>query len=89
MFLGRDAIINGWAPAMRGPSALVEFQLLPVWVNRQPAAANYLRRPGDIVFRAITVEVLRVEDGLVTDVVTFQHTDSFSVFNLLDLPLTL
>jgi RNA polymerase sigma-70 factor, ECF subfamily len=86
MVRGRDPIVEAWAPALGGPSAMGEFQLVPVWVNRQPAAANYLRRPGDTAFRGMAIDVLRVEDGLVTEIVSFEHTTSFPVFDLLDLP---
>jgi RNA polymerase sigma-70 factor, ECF subfamily len=84
----RDAIIASWTLAMRGPSALGEFRMVPVWVNRQPAAANYVRRPNDTVFRAFAIDVLRVDEGLVTEIVTFEHTAAFPVFDLLDLPAT-
>jgi RNA polymerase sigma-70 factor (ECF subfamily) len=84
---GRGAIVDLWAPAFRR-SVFGEFRLVPVWMNRQPAAANYLRRPGDTAFRRMAIDVLRVEDGLITDVLAFEHTASFRVFDLLDLPPT-
>jgi RNA polymerase sigma-70 factor (ECF subfamily) len=83
---GRDAIVELWAPALAGPSGLGELLLVPVWLNRQPAAANYVRRPGDSEFRALAVDVLRVEDGTITDVLSFEHTAAFPVFDLLGLP---
>jgi RNA polymerase sigma-70 factor, ECF subfamily len=89
VFRGRDTIIETWGPALSGPTALGEFRLLPVWVNRQPAAANYVRRPGDTEFRGLAVDVLRVLDGAVVEIVSFEHTSSFPVFDLLDLPPTL
>jgi RNA polymerase sigma-70 factor (ECF subfamily) len=85
---GRDQIVELWAPALAGPSGLGELLLVPVWLNRQPAAANYARRPGEAGFRALAVDVLRVEDGLITDVLSFEHTEEFPVFDLLGLPGT-
>jgi RNA polymerase sigma-70 factor (ECF subfamily) len=85
---GRDPIVELWAPALAGPSGLGELLLVPVWMNRQPAAANYVRRPGDSAFHALAVDVLRVEDGLITDVLSFEHTETFPVFDLLGLPAT-
>jgi RNA polymerase sigma-70 factor (ECF subfamily) len=85
---GRGMIIESWATALTGPSAFGEFLLVPVWMNRQPAAANYVRRPGDTAFRGFAVDVLRVENGLITDIVSFEHTEAFPVFDLLDLPLS-
>jgi RNA polymerase sigma-70 factor, ECF subfamily len=85
---GRDPIIELWTPALVGASALGELLLVPVWMNRQPAAANYARRPGDPLYRAVAVDVLRVEGGVITDVVSFEHTAEFPVFDLLALPAT-
>jgi RNA polymerase sigma-70 factor (ECF subfamily) len=85
---GRDAIMELWAPALAGPSGLGELLLVPVWMNRQPAAANYARRPGEPGFRGIAVDVLRVEGGVITDVVSFEHTAAFPVFDLLGLPVS-
>jgi RNA polymerase sigma-70 factor (ECF subfamily) len=85
---GRDPIVELWAPALAGPSGLGELLMVPVWMNRQPAAANYVRRPGDSAFHALAVDVLRVEDGLITDVLSFEHTETFPVFDLLGLPAT-
>ena len=36
-----------------------------------PAAASYLRRPGDSEFRAFKLDVLRIEDGAVAEITTF------------------
>jgi RNA polymerase sigma-70 factor (ECF subfamily) len=83
---GRDAIVELWAPALAGPTALGELLLVPVWMNHQPAAANYVRQPGDSAFRALAVDVLRVEDGAITDILSFEHTETFPVFDLLGLP---
>ncbi|MHA6617990.1 RNA polymerase subunit sigma-70 [Pseudonocardia sp. DLS-67] len=85
---GRDEVLELWAPALAGVSELGTLLLVPVWLNRQPAAANYVRRPGDPTFRALAVDVLRVEDGVITDVMSFEHTATFPVFDLLDLPAT-
>ena len=48
-----------------------EWRALPTAANRHPAAACYLRRPGDTVFRAFKLDVLRVEDGQVAETTTF------------------
>jgi RNA polymerase sigma-70 factor (ECF subfamily) len=67
-FVGLDAL----APLVR--QALSEFgawRLVPMRANRQPAAACYLRRDGDAVFRLFKLDVLRVVDGLVAEVTTF------------------
>jgi hypothetical protein len=34
----------------------------------QPTVAAYLRRPGDSTWRAMALDVLRIEDGLITEI---------------------
>jgi RNA polymerase sigma-70 factor (ECF subfamily) len=36
-----------------------------------PAAVSYLRRPGDSLFRASKIDVLRVEGGRIREITTF------------------
>jgi hypothetical protein len=54
---------------------------VPVGANRQPAAAAYLKRPGDSEYRAFGLDVLRVEDGKVAEITAFLQpgvdTDDF------------
>ena len=53
--------------------------------NRQPAAASSLEAPGDTEFRAFQLDVLRVEDGLIAEITTFDA----ALFPELGLPPTL
>jgi RNA polymerase sigma-70 factor (ECF subfamily) len=46
-----------------------------------PAAASYLRRPGDSQFRAFKLDVLRAEAGLIAEITTFS-ADLFPSFGL-------
>ena len=39
-----------------------------------PAAASYLRRPGETEFRAFKFDVLRVRDGKIAEITTFGAT---------------
>jgi RNA polymerase sigma-70 factor (ECF subfamily) len=48
-----------------------EWRLLPTRANRQPAAASYLRAPGEAEFRAFKLDVLRVRDGRIAEITTF------------------
>jgi RNA polymerase sigma-70 factor (ECF subfamily) len=77
---GIDAIL----PLMRqafGPPTMGDWRLVPTRANRQPAAASYLRRPGDSVYRAFKLDVLRVEDGTIAEITTF-GSDLFATFGL-------
>lgn len=65
----------------RSPDYIGHFRLVPTRANGQPAAANYLRRPGESEHRAITLDVLRVEEGKVVEIVAFT-ADLFPAFGL-------
>jgi RNA polymerase sigma-70 factor (TIGR02960 family) len=49
-----------------------EFRLVPTRANRMPAAANYLKPLGDSEFRALALDVLRIEDGRLVEITTFE-----------------
>jgi RNA polymerase sigma-70 factor (TIGR02960 family) len=76
-FDGAEAI----RPLMADALAMGEWQLIPVGANRMPAAASYLRRPGDNVFRAFKFDVMRIEGGMIAEITTF-NADLFPEFGL-------
>ncbi|MGH3036895.1 MAG: sigma-70 family RNA polymerase sigma factor [Gaiellaceae bacterium] len=82
-YRGRDAIATLLAESMEpaSPDYVGHFRLVPTRANRQPAAANYLRRPGDSEYRPLALDVLRVEEGEVVEIVAFQ-ADLFPAFGL-------
>jgi RNA polymerase sigma-70 factor, ECF subfamily len=47
--------------------------------NLQPAVANYMRRTGDSSWRALALDVLHIEEGLIAEIVTFSP-DCFPLF---------
>ncbi len=84
-YQGRDLLISQWTPFMSGPDRLGEWRMVPVWANRQPAAANYVRSDDESFYRGLSLDVLRVEDGLIAEMTTFGP----EVFSAFDLPATL
>jgi RNA polymerase sigma-70 factor (TIGR02960 family) len=58
-----------------------DWRLVPTSANRLPAAASYLRRPGDTVFRAFKLDVLRISDGAIIEITTFGYS-RFPAFGL-------
>ena len=50
--------------------------------NRMPAVACYLRRPGADSFRAMAVDVLQIEDGLIKEITTFPLESMIRAFGL-------
>ncbi len=68
-----------------GPDREGDWRLLPTSANRMPAAASYLRRPGDTTFRAFKLDVLRIDAGAVAEITTF----GYALFPQFGLPTTL
>lgn len=68
-----------------GPERDGDWRLLPTCANRMPTAASYLRRPGDTVFRAFKLDVLRVQEDVIVEITTFGS----SLFKHFGLPETL
>jgi RNA polymerase sigma-70 factor (ECF subfamily) len=79
LFDGRAAVAPLIERAHSGTDG--EWRLFPTAANRQPAAASYLRAPGDDTFRAFKLDVLRIADGKVAEVTTF-GADHFELFGL-------
>jgi ketosteroid isomerase-like protein len=71
VYEGRAAILDLWRPVYEGPDAWGAWRSVETVVNRQPAAVNYVRAPGDTAYRAVNIDVLRIEDGLIAEITTF------------------
>jgi RNA polymerase sigma-70 factor (ECF subfamily) len=56
-----------------GPDRVGDWLIVATSVNRMPAAASYLRRPGDTVFRAFKLDVLRVDGDEIAEITTFGY----------------
>jgi len=70
LFDGRDALLPLLHRAF-GPDRDGDWRLLPTSANRMPAAASYLRRRGDPLFRAFKLDVLRIEGDVIAEITTF------------------
>ncbi|GAA0276281.1 hypothetical protein GCM10009527_085870 [Actinomadura nitritigenes] len=86
-FGGRDAII-GMLSQTFDPSSPVyigRWRHLPTRANGQLALGGYVQRPGTRVYRAQVMDVLRIEDGLIAEITSFEP----HLFPAFGLPLTL
>jgi RNA polymerase sigma-70 factor (ECF subfamily) len=63
-------------PLMADAAAMGEWRVLPTAANRMPAAAGYLRRPGDSEFRAFKLDVMRIANGVIAEITVF-NADPF------------
>jgi RNA polymerase sigma-70 factor (ECF subfamily) len=69
-FDGLDAIVSLLERAF-GHDRDGDWRLLPTRANRLPAAASYLRRPGEATFQPFKLDVLRIERGAIVEIATF------------------
>jgi RNA polymerase sigma-70 factor, ECF subfamily len=82
---GRDTIMGFWAEGGFGTEEFGEIRCLETRANRQPAVATYVRQSGEEEFRPLALDVLRIESGLVAEVIAFPG----SVFPAFELPPSL
>lgn len=85
VYAGRDAVLKCWADGGFGSEAFGSVRCVELSVNRQPALAFYARPPGEADFRPVALDVLRLRDGLVDEVVAFEGR----LFERLGLPAAL
>jgi RNA polymerase sigma-70 factor (ECF subfamily) len=69
-FDGLDALVPLLERAF-GADREGDWRLVPTAANRMPAAASYLRRPGDTEFRAFKLDVIRTGGGKIVEITTF------------------
>jgi RNA polymerase sigma-70 factor, ECF subfamily len=79
-YLGREAILvatqKGFDPEFG------HLRSVAVGANLQPAAAHYLRPPGEPEHRPLALDVLRVEGGRIAQIDSFVFPELFSAFGL-------
>lgn len=84
VWTGRSTVVQGWVDGGYGSEAFGSMRCVVTHANGQPAVACYVRRPCDAAHEPLAIDVLRVQDGVVTEIVTFGS----SVFEHFDLPAT-
>jgi RNA polymerase sigma-70 factor (TIGR02960 family) len=86
-FTSRDALFAFVGPNLdpESPMFAGHWRHLPVHANGQLAVAGYLQRPGTSVFRAQLIDVLRVAEGRIAEITTFEP----HLFAAFGLPMTL
>src|SRR6516165_6777543 len=78
---GREAMFKLWIAGGFGSERFGRLRCVVTHANLQPAVAEYVLRPGDSAWRALAMDVLRIEDGLITEIVTFMP-DTSPLFGL-------
>ena len=83
--VGRDAILRLWAAGGFGSERFGRVRCVTTRANRQPAVAYYVLANGETTYKALTLVVLRIEEGGIAEVVNFLP----EVFEAFGLPPTL
>jgi RNA polymerase sigma-70 factor (ECF subfamily) len=83
--VGREAMLRLWLEAGFGTEAFGRLRCVVTRANRQPALAYYVLRSGDTAYSAMALDVFRVEEGIITEIVVFRP----EVFPAFGLPLVL
>lgn len=78
---GREAIFRLWIEGGFGSEQFGRLRCVVTHANLQPAIAAYVCRPGGSTWSALALDVLRIEDGLIAEIVTFMP-DTFPLFGL-------
>src|SRR5689334_11752726 len=85
VWTGRSTVVQGWIDGGFGSEAWGSTRCVVTRANGQPAVAFYVCTPGDAAYEPLAIDVLRVQDGVVTEIVTFDG----AVFGQFGLPATL
>jgi RNA polymerase sigma-70 factor (ECF subfamily) len=83
--VGRDAILRLWDEGGFGSERFGRVRCATTRANRQPAVAYYVLGNGETTYRALTLVVLRIEDGRIAEIINFLP----EVFEAFGLPPTL
>ena len=78
---GREAMFKLWIAGGFGSERFGRLRCVVTHANLQPAVAYYRCQPGDSTWRALALDVLRIEDGLITEIVAFMP-ENFPAFGL-------
>jgi RNA polymerase sigma-70 factor, ECF subfamily len=78
---GRDAIIRLFVEGGFGTEQFGRLRCVTTRANGLPAVAAYVRRAGDSTWSALAMDVLRIEEGAIAEILTF-GPDVFAAFGL-------
>jgi RNA polymerase sigma-70 factor (ECF subfamily) len=71
VWTGKRTVVQEWVTSGFGSPPYDDFKCLITQANRMPSVASYVKLPGEREYTPVSVDVLRIEDGLVAEVTTF------------------
>ena len=81
VWVGRGETVQAWLDSGFGRADVANLKCRTTTANSQPAVAVYRRRPGAASYEALAMDVLRIEGGLVAEILTFE-SEMFARFGL-------
>lgn len=79
--VGRDEMAAAWVKGGFASEEMGPIRCLITRANRQPVVANYVRRPGQTTFQPMALDVLRIENGEISEILSFMP-NMFAAFEL-------
>jgi RNA polymerase sigma-70 factor (TIGR02960 family) len=79
LFVGREAIFDCWTEGGFGTEEFGDIRCLVTEANRQPAVAYYARKPGEDAYRPFALDVLRIENDQITEIIAFPISAAFGL----------
>jgi RNA polymerase sigma-70 factor, ECF subfamily len=70
-WVGGKAIVDAWVEGGFGDDAWGRLRCIRTRANKQPAVACYVKRAGDSEYRPLALDVLRIENGRVAEIIAF------------------
>jgi RNA polymerase sigma-70 factor, ECF subfamily len=71
VWTGNRTVVQAWVTSGFGSPPYDDFKCLITQANRMPSIASYAKLPGEPEYTPVSIDVLRIEDGLVAEVTTF------------------
>jgi len=81
-YVGRDTVVASWVQGGFGSAWFGDFRCRVTRANGVPAVACYVRKPGASTFRAMALDVLQIEDGVIKEITTFPLGSMVRAFDL-------
>jgi RNA polymerase sigma-70 factor (ECF subfamily) len=81
-YVGRETIVQAWVEGGFGDDSWGRLRCVRTRVNGQPAVACYVKRAGDSAYRPLVLDVLRFEDGEVSEITAFRLEPLLEALNL-------
>jgi RNA polymerase sigma-70 factor (ECF subfamily) len=81
-WVGRNAVVGSWVQGGFGSPPYDDWKHVLTRANGLPAVVWYLRRPDSDHHRAFAMDVLRLEDGKIAEITTFDVKHLLDAFSL-------